>query len=45
MGLEILNNILGKENIGVYLSILCGLVAGLLIGFFTEYSNFILWFN
>lgn len=33
----VINNILGKENIGVYFSILCGLIAGLLIGFFTEY--------
>ena len=33
----VVNNILGRENIGVYFSILCGLVAGLLIGFFTEY--------
>lgn len=33
----VINNILGRENIGVYFSILCGLIAGLLIGFFTEY--------
>ena len=33
----VVNNILGKENIGIYFSILCGLLAGLLIGFFTEY--------
>ena len=33
----VVNNILGRENIGIYFSILCGLVAGLLIGFFTEY--------
>lgn len=30
-------NVLGKEHIGVYFAILSGLVAGLLIGFFTEY--------
>ncbi len=33
----VVDSILGKENIGIYLSILCGLLAGLLIGFFTEY--------
>ena len=33
----VVNSILGRENIGVYFSILCGLIAGLLIGFFTEY--------
>lgn len=33
----VINNILGRENIGIYFSILCGLIAGLLIGFFTEY--------
>ena len=33
----VVNNILGKDNIGVYFSILCGLIAGILIGFFTEY--------
>ena len=30
-------NVLGKEEIGIYFAILSGLVAGLLIGFFTEY--------
>ena len=29
--------LLGSENIGVYFSILSGLLAGILIGFFTEY--------
>lgn len=33
----VVNNILGKGHLGVYFSILCGLIAGLLIGFFTEY--------
>ena len=33
----VVNNILGKDHLGVYFSILCGLIAGLLIGFFTEY--------
>ena len=30
-------NVLGKEHIGIYFAILTGLVAGNLIGFFTEY--------
>jgi len=29
--------VIGRENMGVYLSILCGLSAGVIIGFFTEY--------
>ncbi|GAA0083945.1 sodium-translocating pyrophosphatase [Clostridium sp. CTA-7] len=29
--------VLGTENIGIYFSILSGLIAGILIGFFTEY--------
>lgn len=33
----VVNNILEKGHLGVYFSILCGLIAGLLIGFFTEY--------
>lgn len=33
----VVSNVLGKGHIGIYISILCGLVAGLLIGFFTEY--------
>lgn len=33
----IVREILGSENIGVYFSILSGLFAGILIGFFTEY--------
>lgn len=30
-------NVLGKEHIGVYFAVLSGLIAGILIGFFTEY--------
>lgn len=33
----IVREVLGSENIGVYFSILSGLFAGILIGFFTEY--------
>ncbi len=33
----IVRYLLGSENIGVYFSILSGLIAGMLIGFFTEY--------
>lgn len=33
----IVRQLLGSENIGVYFSILSGLFAGMLIGFFTEY--------
>lgn len=33
----IVRSLLGSENIGVYFSILSGLFAGMLIGFFTEY--------
>lgn len=33
----VVNSVLGKDSIGVYFSILCGLISGLLIGFFTEY--------
>lgn len=33
----LVTNVLGKDHIGVYFSILTGLVAGNLIGFFTEY--------
>lgn len=33
----IVRAVLGMENIGVYFSILSGLIAGILIGFFTEY--------
>ncbi|MDU5110333.1 MAG: sodium-translocating pyrophosphatase [Clostridium sp.] len=33
----IVREVLGAENIGVYFSILSGLFAGILIGFFTEY--------
>ena len=33
----IVREVLGSENIGVYFSILSGLIAGILIGFFTEY--------
>ncbi|WP_066891102.1 sodium-translocating pyrophosphatase [Clostridium nigeriense] len=33
----IVKYLLGSENIGVYFSILSGLIAGMLIGFFTEY--------
>lgn len=33
----IVRQLLGAENIGVYFSILSGLFAGMLIGFFTEY--------
>ena len=29
--------LLGKEHMGIYLSIITGLIAGILIGFFTEY--------
>ncbi|WP_077532400.1 sodium-translocating pyrophosphatase [Massiliimalia massiliensis] len=29
--------VLGKENVGLYFAIICGLLAGVLIGFFTEY--------
>ena len=32
-------NVLGKEHIGIYISIISGLVAGILIGFFTEYNT------
>ena len=33
----IVKYLLGTENLGVYFSILSGLIAGMLIGFFTEY--------
>jgi len=33
----LVNSVLGPEHIGVYFAILSGLVAGILIGFFTEY--------
>ena len=33
----IVNALVGKDNIGIYFSILSGLIAGMLIGFFTEY--------
>ena len=33
----IVKYLLGSENLGVYFSILSGLIAGMLIGFFTEY--------
>ncbi|MDV4151878.1 sodium-translocating pyrophosphatase [Clostridium sp. AL.422] len=33
----IVRYLLGSENVGVYFSILSGLIAGILIGFFTEY--------
>lgn len=33
----IVKSILGIDNIGIYFSILSGLIAGILIGFFTEY--------
>lgn len=33
----LINNILGHEKIGVYFSVLAGLIAGILIGLFTEY--------
>ncbi|WP_291653267.1 sodium-translocating pyrophosphatase [Clostridium sp.] len=33
----IVKTVIGTENIGVYFSILSGLIAGILIGFFTEY--------
>ena len=33
----LVNAVLGPEHIGVYFAILSGLVAGILIGFFTEY--------
>ncbi|MGL5084493.1 MAG: sodium-translocating pyrophosphatase, partial [Clostridium sp.] len=33
----IVKNVLGTHNLGVYYSILSGLIAGILIGFFTEY--------
>ncbi|MBD7916406.1 sodium-translocating pyrophosphatase [Clostridium sp. Sa3CUN1] len=33
----IVKYLLGAENLGVYFSILSGLIAGILIGFFTEY--------
>lgn len=33
----IVKYLLGTENLGVYFSILSGLIAGILIGFFTEY--------
>ncbi|MGL5353037.1 MAG: sodium-translocating pyrophosphatase [Clostridium sp.] len=33
----IVKNILGVDHLGVYYSILSGLIAGILIGFFTEY--------
>lgn len=33
----VVTNVLGKESIGIYFAIICGLVAGMLIGFFTEY--------
>ncbi|MCR1952397.1 sodium-translocating pyrophosphatase [Clostridium sp. DSM 100503] len=33
----IVKTVLGSENIGIYFSILSGLIAGILIGFFTEY--------
>lgn len=33
----IVKTLLGSENIGIYFSILSGLLAGILIGFFTEY--------
>ena len=35
----VVTNVLGKEHIGIYFSILSGLVAGILIGFFTEYNT------
>ncbi len=37
LALPLIMLILGKENIGVYFSMLAGLVAGVLIGFSTEY--------
>ena len=33
----IVKSVIGIENIGIYFSILSGLIAGILIGFFTEY--------
>jgi K(+)-stimulated pyrophosphate-energized sodium pump len=33
----IVKTVIGTENIGIYFSILSGLIAGILIGFFTEY--------
>lgn len=33
----IVKGLLGTDNIGIYFSILSGLIAGILIGFFTEY--------
>lgn len=33
----IVKHLLGSENLGIYFSILSGLIAGVLIGFFTEY--------
>ena len=33
----IVKYLLGSENLGIYFSILSGLIAGMLIGFFTEY--------
>lgn len=33
----IVKTVIGIENIGIYFSILSGLIAGILIGFFTEY--------
>ena len=33
----IVKKLLGSDNIGIYFSILSGLIAGILIGFFTEY--------
>jgi K(+)-stimulated pyrophosphate-energized sodium pump len=33
----LVRSVLGMEHIGIYYAILCGLVAGNLIGFFTEY--------
>ena len=33
----LVTGVLGQENIGIYLAVLCGLVAGVGIGYFTEY--------
>ncbi|MDR1158635.1 MAG: sodium-translocating pyrophosphatase [Oscillospiraceae bacterium] len=37
IALPLVWHLLGKEHIGVYFAVLSGLVAGVLIGFFTEY--------
>ncbi|MDR0381223.1 MAG: sodium-translocating pyrophosphatase [Oscillospiraceae bacterium] len=37
IALPLVWNLLGKEHIGVYFAVLSGLIAGVLIGFFTEY--------